>query len=387
MRTTRTTTSAAPRRLASTLAALAVGALAAVLGLVATAPAGSAADPVRIMALGDSITGSPGCWRALLWQRLQAAGITDTDFVGTLSGQGCGFAYDGENEGHGGFLVTNVAAQGELVGWLDQTDPDVVLMHFGTNDVWSNRSTTEILAAYTTLVDQMRANNPDMVVLVAQIIPVAPATCAECPARTVALNQAIPAWAAGLSTSRSPVTVVDHWTGWDPAVDTYDGVHPDEDGIAKMADRWYAPLAAVLTGSTPEPTTTTTVPPSYEPTPAPTISAPSTSPSPTPTATPTPPPTKGCTATWTVQSRWPGGFVVGVRVTAGSSALTSWTVTATLPDGQVANAWSSQVVQSGSTVTFTPAAWNAGLPASASTDVGFQGTGAPEATSVTCTGS
>ena len=76
-----------------------------------------------------------------------------------------------------------------------------------------------------------------------------------------------------------------------------------------------------------------------------------------------------------------------VIVTAGSSALTSWTVTATLPDGQVANAWSSQVVQSGSTVTFTPAAWNAGLPASASTDVGFQGTGAPEATSVTCTGS
>src|SRR3954454_14239078 len=32
-----------------------------------TPPSGA---PVKIMALGDSITGSPGCWRALLWQML-----------------------------------------------------------------------------------------------------------------------------------------------------------------------------------------------------------------------------------------------------------------------------------------------------------------------------
>ena len=63
---------------------------------------------------------------------------TEVDFVGTLPPQGCGFTYDGENEGHGGFLATNVASQNQLVGWLAATDPDVVLMHFGTNDVWSN---------------------------------------------------------------------------------------------------------------------------------------------------------------------------------------------------------------------------------------------------------
>ncbi len=87
------------------------------------------ADPVRIMALGDSITGSPGCWRALLWQKLQAAGYTNTDFVGTLPTQGCGFVYDGENEGHGGYLATNIANQSLLPGWLAATDPDVVIMH------------------------------------------------------------------------------------------------------------------------------------------------------------------------------------------------------------------------------------------------------------------
>ena len=59
-------------------------------------------------------------------------------------------------------------------------------MHFATNDVWSNKSPQEILAAWTTLVQQMRASKPTMKILVAQIIPVAPPSCADCPQRTVA---------------------------------------------------------------------------------------------------------------------------------------------------------------------------------------------------------
>src|SRR4051794_17381045 len=77
----------------------------------------SAAAPVRIMALGDSITGSPGCWRALLWRHLQNTGYTNTDFVGTLPAPGCGFSYDGENEGHGGYLATGIANNNQLPGW------------------------------------------------------------------------------------------------------------------------------------------------------------------------------------------------------------------------------------------------------------------------------
>ncbi|WIN00779.1 SGNH/GDSL hydrolase family protein [Actinoplanes oblitus] len=195
------------------------------------------------MALGDSITGSPGCWRALLWQKLPAERV---DFVGTLPGQGCGFPYDGENEGHGGYLVTNVASQNLLAGWLAATDPDVVLMHFGTNDAWSNLPTSTILAAYTTLVGQMRASNPGMRILVAKIIPMNPSTCADCAQRVVELDAAIPAWAAGLTTAGSPITVVDQWTGFDTATDTYDGVHPNDAGNVKIANRWYPAVAAAL---------------------------------------------------------------------------------------------------------------------------------------------
>jgi lysophospholipase L1-like esterase len=199
--------------------------------------------PVKIMALGDSITGSPGCWRALLWHMLPAARV---DFVGTLPAQGCGFPYDGENEGHGGYLVTNVANQDLLVGWLAATTPDVVMMHFGTNDVWSNIPTATILTAYTRLVSQMRAANPRMKILVAQIIPMNPSTCPECAARVVNLNAAIPAWAASLTTAASPITVVDQWTGFTTATDTYDGVHPSDSGNVKIANRWYPSVSAAI---------------------------------------------------------------------------------------------------------------------------------------------
>lgn len=227
----------------------------------------AAAAPVKIMCLGDSITGSPGCWRALLWRNMQNAGFTNVDFVGTLQPQGCGFTYDGENEGHGGILATNMADQNQLPPWLSQTSPDIIMMHLGTNDCWSARATSVILTAFSKLVDQMRANNPNMKILVAKIIPMNPtggSACAECPQRVIDLNNALPAWAAGKTTAQSPITLVDQWTGFSTATDTYDGVHPNDAGNVKIADKWFPPLTALLVGATPSATPTPT------PTPTPT---------------------------------------------------------------------------------------------------------------------
>ncbi|HLL68143.1 MAG TPA: ricin-type beta-trefoil lectin domain protein [Micromonosporaceae bacterium] len=231
------------------------------MSAVVVANQASAAEPVRIMALGDSITGSPGCWRALLWQRLVNSGHT-VDFVGTLPSQGCGFSYDGENEGHGGALVTRVASQNQLPGWLSATRPDMVLMHFGTNDVWNGIAPATILSAYSTLVDQMRASNPRMRILVAKIIPMNPSSCSACAQRVIDLNNAIPGWASGRSTAQSPITVVDQWSGFSTAADTSDGVHPNNSGTQKMADRWYPAVVAQLAGV---PTTAPTTPPAPGP--------------------------------------------------------------------------------------------------------------------------
>lgn len=223
---------------------------------------------VRINALGDSITGSPGCWRALLYQKLQQAGVTNTDFVGTLPGQGCGIPYDGENDGHGGYLATGIVSNNQLPGWLSVSKPDIVMMELGTNDVWSNIAPATILNAFSTLVDQMRASKSTMRILVAKITPMNPSSCSDCAQRVINFNNAIPAWASGKSTSASPITVVDCWTGFNTATDTGDGVHPNDSGNQKLANSWFEPLKAAIqaagsgsTGTTPPPTTTTTTTP------------------------------------------------------------------------------------------------------------------------------
>jgi chitodextrinase len=100
----------------------------------------------------------------------------------------------------------------------------------------------------------MRASNPNMKILVAQIIPMTPAGCTWCPSGVTALNNAIPGWAAGKTTAQSPITVVDQFTGFDTVADTNgDGVHPDDSGFQKMSDRWYPALTPLLSGQTPQP--------------------------------------------------------------------------------------------------------------------------------------
>lgn len=346
------------RRTSSLLAAI-LAFVAAVTVAMTTQASGAAAT--RIMPLGDSITGSPGCWRALLWNRLQSTGHTDVDFVGTLPPQGCGVSYDGDNEGHGGYLATNVANQNLLPGWLSATKPDIVLMHFGTNDVWSNIAPATILSAFTTLVNQMRASNPRMKILVAQIIPMNPSTCPDCAQRAVAFNSAIPGWAAATTTEQSPITVVDQWTGFSTSTDTYDGVHPNAAGDQKMSDKWYPPLVEALSGVV-QPTVTPTV---------------------------TPTPGGGCTATYTIANQWQDGFQGEVTVkNTGAAATSGWTVGWTFANGQrISQLWNGTASTSGSSVTVRNAGWNGSLAPGASATFGFiaSWSGTNTAPALTCT--
>jgi lysophospholipase L1-like esterase len=353
-----------------------LAALTMIVTFAITRPALSATAPVRIMPLGDSITGGPGCWRALLWDRLQRTGFTNIDFVGTLPGGGCNLAnWDGDNEGHGGFQATGIANQNQLPGWLAATHPDIVLMHLGTNDIWGNIPAATILAAYSTLIDQMRVSNPNMKILVAQIIPMTPSGCTWCPPGVSALNNAIPSWAAGKTTAQSPITVVDQFTGFDSVADTIgDGVHPDDSGFQKMSDRWYPALVPLLGGPTTTPTATTS------PTRSPTVS---------PSAPPSTPDSGGCTATYKVVNQWTGGFQADVTVKNGRTTPTStWTATFTFDNGQqITQSWSATVTSVGATVTARNLSYNGNLAPGGSSTFGFlaswNGTNAVPA--VTCT--
>jgi lysophospholipase L1-like esterase len=212
------------------------------------------------MPLGDSITGTT-CYPQLLSKELIAKGHTNFTFVGTnLNNQGCGAgAPSVQTEGHGGYLVTYLTTNtppqtgkgtlAELQTWAAEK-PDVVLMEYGTNDVWSSISTANVLSAYGFVVDQFRSQNPDVVFFVAQITPLNPSGCTACESNVEALNRQIAAWATGKASAASPIYVVNVWSALPAAtylpnsMYTADGVHPNAAGSQLMADVWYTGITA-----------------------------------------------------------------------------------------------------------------------------------------------
>src|SRR5213596_3570943 len=85
------------------------------------------------------------------------------------------------------------------------------------------------------------------------------------------------------------------------------------------------------------------------------------------------------------RTRIPGGFQGQVSVTAGSTAITRWTVTWTLASGQaITQLWNGALSTSGTSVTVKNLSYNGSLAAGASTTFGFNGTGAATVPTVAC---
>ncbi|KAK9350016.1 SGNH hydrolase-type esterase domain-containing protein [Lipomyces doorenjongii] len=212
-----------------------------VIGLIVRAVAQVS---TKIMPLGDSIT-EWGCWRAYLWNKLQLGGIENIDFVGSVtSTTTCNVSdWDRDNEGHAGYLAIDIANNNLLVGWLSSANPDIVVMHLGTNDIANNKPTWDIITAFSTLVDQMRASKPTMKILVAKIIPSIFNNQSD-----VDLNDAISPWALSKTMTASPIIVVDQYTGFSTS-DLIDGVHPNDSGDEKIANIWYQSLVNAINDS------------------------------------------------------------------------------------------------------------------------------------------
>lgn len=217
----------------------------ALLVLALTASWAVADAPVRIMPLGDSITEGNDehpSYRVPLWRMLRDAGY-HVDFVGN-SGRGL-FSWfgddrdmDPDHEGHWAWQADEVLAR--LPDWAARVTPDVALVHLGSNDILRGERPAGVVAEMRAIVRVLREVNPRVTVLVAQIIP---ASGAE--GRMKEYNDGLREL-AGLSTAESRVIVVDLFTGFDPATDTYDGLHPNTVGERKMAEGWLRALKDVL---------------------------------------------------------------------------------------------------------------------------------------------
>ena len=126
--------------------------------------------------------------------------------------------------------------------WAAAAQPEVVLVHLGHNDLWQGQGVDSTIADLSGIVGGLRTVVPTITVLLAQVIPGSQSGFDEIPE----LNAAIAQLALQLDTPWSRVIAVDHWTGFDPIADTYDGTHPNESGERKVSHRWVGALVTVL---------------------------------------------------------------------------------------------------------------------------------------------
>ncbi len=206
------------------------------------------AEPVRIMPLGNSITqayAGRNSYRRPLWHRLTGAGYR-MDFVGSQQSNHNGLPaktdFDLNHEGHWGWRADQLLAS--VGSWAGTYRPNIVLMHVGSNDMFQGQDVTATINELSQLIDRIRAANPYVKVLLAKLIP--PTEWNGRLTRIKAFNNAIPGLVSRKHTTQSPVILVDQTVGFNANTDTYDGVHPNEAGERKMADRWYEALVRLL---------------------------------------------------------------------------------------------------------------------------------------------
>lgn len=204
-------------------------------------------SPIRIMPLGDSITESSRgyvSYRYWLWKALKEDGF-NIDFVGSKRGVYVGKPkfkdFDDEHEGHWGWRVDQILK--EIPRWATTHKPDFALIHLGTNDIGQGESIDQVIVEIKELILKLREANSKIVVFLAKVLPML-----ELDEQIVAFNKQIAELPKSMLEPAN-IVVVDMWSGFDTAKDTWDGLHPNESGERKMAKAWYAALLPTLNQS------------------------------------------------------------------------------------------------------------------------------------------
>ncbi len=226
---------------------------------------------IKIMPLGNSITydnnvgdtrpendATRVAYRQKLYELLDQAGY-NFEFVGSENA-GEPNVPDGDNAGFPGIkaieleelLETGLINQvnpfnssynmGDAVTtgpYLDAFNPDVILLHIGTNDVANTTSThiANILDEIDAYENRVGKTVPVFLALIIRVTPNDPAT--------QTLNTAVETMAQTRITNGDAIEIVNMETGAgivyaiDPAGDMLDGLHPNTTGYDKMGTLWY----------------------------------------------------------------------------------------------------------------------------------------------------
>jgi len=223
-------------------------------------------EPVRILCLGDSITQSDYMYcgyRYMLWKKMVDSG-TDFDFVGSIQHRFLGIGneecpdykgkkFDRDHEGHWGWRTDHIlgtikdvpggSGKGNLSEWLKGYTPDIVLLHLGHNDAGANEPTDQIAEELTDVIGLLQQANPKVDILLAKVIP---SRYEEWDRALRALNPEMDGIAKAMTTKTSKVYVLDLYKGFDAEKDTFDGIHPNQIGAEKMAQKWFDGILKIL---------------------------------------------------------------------------------------------------------------------------------------------
>lgn len=190
---------------------------------------------VKVMPLGDSITDGvnmAGGYRIKLWNSIITSGLT-VDFVGSMS-NGPSSLGDKNHEGHSGYRIDQIDSN--INSWMDKYQPQIVLLHIGTNDITQNYNLNNAPDRIISLIDKICAKLPSGGKLyVAKIIPL---FTTDYNNKISTINQKVASSIQSKASQGKPVYSVDMnsaLTGSDLA----DGVHPNQNGYNKMADVWF----------------------------------------------------------------------------------------------------------------------------------------------------
>lgn len=191
-----------------------------------------------------------------------------TDFVGSQS-NGCAFFTDCQHAGIGGtrdqYIVSLLqTGYDEKNGiqilvpprpYLDEYNPDIILLHIGTNDITHEGSSTLANQKITTILDLVdeyeTRSGKEVLVIVALIInrvkPWVPGSKAEI---TTSFNNGIKTLVQSRINAGDRVAIADmeHDAGFEYTYETDmandgQGIHPNEEGYNKMACLWYTAIA------------------------------------------------------------------------------------------------------------------------------------------------
>jgi chitodextrinase/lysophospholipase L1-like esterase len=222
-------------------------------------PASSGAfGNIAIMPLGDSLTygfindgnsdNEIGGYRRYLWERLRGDGITNVDFVGSLAN---GIpTIDRDHEGHGGWRIDDLEAA--VGGWLNASQPDIVLLLAGANDIIQGYGPSLALSRMGLLLDKIHTFRPAAKVIVANL-PGGRANADSMfsnvtPAAVSAFNGGLPSLVNARAGQGWNIVLIDAFgsAGLDRSAASpdysIDGMHLSLAGYSKLASLWYSAL-------------------------------------------------------------------------------------------------------------------------------------------------